>query len=55
MPIIPMIVWGAQRIWPKDHPKQLFLNNIPIIVEAGRPLVPATTAPSRSWTSCVSR
>lgn len=21
VPIIPMIVWGAHRIWPKDHPK----------------------------------
>ena len=38
VPIIPVIVWGAQRIWPKDHPKQLFLNNIPISVEVGDPL-----------------
>ncbi len=47
VPIIPMIVWGAQRIWPKDHPKQLFLNNIPIIVEAGRPLVPRDDSPEQ--------
>ena len=20
VPIVPLIVWGAQRIWPKDHP-----------------------------------
>ncbi len=23
VPIIPHIVWGAQRIWTKDHPKKL--------------------------------
>jgi 1-acyl-sn-glycerol-3-phosphate acyltransferase len=40
VPIIPIIVWGAQRIWPKDHPKKVFRNKIPITVAAGRPLPP---------------
>jgi 1-acyl-sn-glycerol-3-phosphate acyltransferase len=40
VPIIPMIVWGAHRIWPKDHPKKLFRNKIPITVAAGGPLPP---------------
>ena len=22
VPIVPLIVWGAHRIWPKDHPKR---------------------------------
>lgn len=22
VPIVPVIVWGAHRIWPKDHPKR---------------------------------
>ena len=22
VPIVPMIVWGAQRMWTKDHPKE---------------------------------
>lgn len=38
VPIVPMIVWGAQRIWPKDHPKHLFRNKIPITVSVGRAL-----------------
>jgi 1-acyl-sn-glycerol-3-phosphate acyltransferase len=42
--IIPLIVWGAHRIWPKDHPKHLFRNKIPIAVLAGRPLPPQGTA-----------
>lgn len=41
VPIIPLIVWGAHRIWPKDHPKQLFRTNVPIMVTGGAAL-PAT-------------
>ncbi|OBI53803.1 acyltransferase [Mycobacterium kyorinense] len=41
VPIIPLIVWGAHRIWPKDHPKNLFRNKIPITVTAGTPLAPS--------------
>lgn len=40
VPIIPLIVWGAQRIWPKDHPKQLFRSKVPITVVAGQALSP---------------
>jgi 1-acyl-sn-glycerol-3-phosphate acyltransferase len=43
VPIIPVIVWGAHRIWPKDHPKKLFRNKIPITVAAGPPLPPQGT------------
>jgi 1-acyl-sn-glycerol-3-phosphate acyltransferase len=35
VPIVPMIVWGAHRIWPKDNPKKVFRNKIPITVAAG--------------------
>jgi 1-acyl-sn-glycerol-3-phosphate acyltransferase len=44
VPIIPLIVWGAQRIWPKDHPKQLFRSKVPITVVAGRALAPIGAA-----------
>ena len=40
VPLIPFVVWGAHRIWPKDHPKNLVRNNVPITVAAGRPLAP---------------
>ena len=40
VPIIPMIVWGAHRIWPKDHPKKVFRNKVPVTVAAGRALPP---------------
>jgi len=38
--IVPLIVWGAQRIWTKDHPKNVGRNNIPITVAVGPPFVP---------------
>ena len=40
VPIVPLIVWGAHRIWPKDHPKSLLRNRVPITVAAGPPLPP---------------
>jgi 1-acyl-sn-glycerol-3-phosphate acyltransferase len=42
-PIIPVIVWGTHRIWPKDHPKKVFRNKVPITVAAGPPLPPRGT------------
>lgn len=38
VPIIPLIVWGAQRIWTKDHPKDLGHNNIPVRLQIGEPM-----------------
>jgi 1-acyl-sn-glycerol-3-phosphate acyltransferase len=43
VPIIPVIVWGAHRIWPKDHPKKVFRNRVPVTVAVGRPLAPQGT------------
>jgi 1-acyl-sn-glycerol-3-phosphate acyltransferase len=41
VPMVPLIVWGAQRIWTKDHPRNVGWKKIPVIVAAGRPLSPA--------------
>lgn len=38
VPIVPLIVWGTQRIWTKGHPKQLGYNKIPVTVAAGPPI-----------------
>jgi 1-acyl-sn-glycerol-3-phosphate acyltransferase len=40
VPIIPHVVWGAQRIWTKDHPKKLFRPKVPITVVVGEPIEP---------------
>jgi len=41
VPMVPLIVWGAQRIWTKDHPRNLGRKKIRVVVAAGRPLSPA--------------
>jgi 1-acyl-sn-glycerol-3-phosphate acyltransferase len=41
VPTVPLIVWGAHRIWTKDHPRNLGRKKIPITVAAGAPLLPA--------------
>lgn len=38
VPIVPVIVWGAHRIWTKDHPRHVGRHKIPIIVRVGEPL-----------------
>lgn len=41
VPIVPVIVWGAQRIWTKDHPRKLGRTKIPVTVQVGAPVPPA--------------
>lgn len=45
VPIVPHIVWGAQRIWTKDHPKKLFRPKVPVAVAVGEPIPPTLAAP----------
>ncbi|BBY06234.1 lysophospholipid acyltransferase family protein [Mycobacterium noviomagense] len=61
VPIVPMIVWGAQRIWTKDRPKSLGHKKIPITVAVGS-ILPAegdvdelTTALRDAMTSLLHR
>ncbi|SDB95802.1 1-acyl-sn-glycerol-3-phosphate acyltransferases [Raineyella antarctica] len=37
-PIVPTIVWGAQRMWTKDHPRNLTRSHIPVHVAYGTPI-----------------
>ncbi|PID96087.1 MAG: 1-acyl-sn-glycerol-3-phosphate acyltransferase [Actinomycetales bacterium] len=38
VPILPTIVWGAQRVWTKDHPKRIGRTKIPIHVAIAPPM-----------------
>jgi 1-acyl-sn-glycerol-3-phosphate acyltransferase len=49
VPIVPHIVWGAQRIWTKDHPKKLVRPKVPIAVAVGEPIAP--TLPAQELTA----
>lgn len=45
VPIIPLIVWGAHRLWTKDHRRaRLVRSRIPVTVLAGEPLAPTGEA-----------
>jgi 1-acyl-sn-glycerol-3-phosphate acyltransferase len=43
VPIVPLIVWGAQRMWTKDHPRNMGRTKIPITVAVGAPVHAAGT------------
>jgi 1-acyl-sn-glycerol-3-phosphate acyltransferase len=45
VPIVPHIVWGAQRIWTKDHPKKLYRPKVPIVIVVGEPIQPTLPPP----------
>ncbi|MDV6302829.1 lysophospholipid acyltransferase family protein [Rhodococcus cerastii] len=40
VPIIPTVIWGAQRVWTKGYPKRLGRTNTPISIAVGEPLPP---------------
>ncbi|QLL07349.1 lysophospholipid acyltransferase family protein [Mycobacterium vicinigordonae] len=40
VPIVPHIVWGAQRIWTKDHPKKIYRPKVPVQIIVGEPIAP---------------
>ncbi|MGV9674486.1 lysophospholipid acyltransferase family protein [Nocardia sp. NPDC003482] len=40
VPIVPMVIWGAQRVWTKDIPKQLGRHRFPIHIRIGEPVPP---------------
>lgn len=40
VPIIPIVIWGAQRVWTKGFPKRLGRTNTPISIAVGAPIPP---------------
>lgn len=41
VPIVPMTVWGSQRLWTKGRPKNLTQRHVPILIRAGEPFQPS--------------
>jgi 1-acyl-sn-glycerol-3-phosphate acyltransferase len=39
VPVLPMIIWGSQRIWTKGHPRRLGRTNVPIRLSVGEPIL----------------
>ncbi|MCW2943128.1 MAG: 1-acyl-sn-glycerol-3-phosphate acyltransferase [Actinomycetia bacterium] len=40
VPMIPMVVWGGQRLWTKGRPRRLLQRNVPITILIGEPMYP---------------
>jgi 1-acyl-sn-glycerol-3-phosphate acyltransferase len=38
VPVLPVTIWGSQRVWTKGHPKRMGRSNIPIYVTVGEPI-----------------
>ncbi len=45
VPIVPHIIWGAQRIWTKGQPKKMWRPKVPISITVGEPIQPTLPAP----------
>lgn len=39
-PLVPVAVWGGQRMWTKGRPKALLQRHVPILVKVGEPMLP---------------
>ena len=55
VPMLPTVVWGAQRVWTKGGVKRLGRHKLPISIAIGEPITVAaganpTTRPPRSRT-----
>lgn len=40
VPIVPVAIWGTQRIWSKGTPRRIGRHRYPVVVEVGEPLRP---------------
>jgi 1-acyl-sn-glycerol-3-phosphate acyltransferase len=40
VPVIPVTVWGSQRLWTKGRPRHLTQRHVPILIRAGEPFRP---------------
>jgi 1-acyl-sn-glycerol-3-phosphate acyltransferase len=45
VPMLPVVIWGSQRVWTKGHPRRLGRTNVPIHIAVGEPM---TVAPGES-------
>jgi len=51
VPLIPMALWGSQRLWTKGHPRRLTRRHVPIFIAIGEPLSPQRRDDSEAVTA----
>jgi 1-acyl-sn-glycerol-3-phosphate acyltransferase len=40
VPVIPVTVWGSQRLWTKGRPRNLGQRHVPVLIRVGEPFQP---------------
>ena len=40
VPVVPMAVWGSQRLWTKGQPRSLTKRHVPVTIVLGDPMCP---------------
>ncbi|NBE98949.1 1-acyl-sn-glycerol-3-phosphate acyltransferase [Nonomuraea sp. KC401] len=40
VPVIPVALWGSQRLWTKGRPKKLLQRHVPLTILVGEPMHP---------------
>ncbi|KNE79272.1 MULTISPECIES: lysophospholipid acyltransferase family protein [Streptomyces] len=53
VPLLPMALWGTQRIWTKGRPRDMGRNHIPITIRVGEPLAADPDDPAANVTQRV--
>ncbi len=38
MPLLPVTIWGSQRVWTKGHPKRMGRHGFPLRISVGAPI-----------------
>ncbi|WP_028811934.1 lysophospholipid acyltransferase family protein [Streptomyces flavidovirens] len=51
VPLIPMALWGTQRIWTKGRPRNFGRNHIPVTIRVGKPM----DAPTDEYAGAITR
>ncbi|MGN6415622.1 lysophospholipid acyltransferase family protein [Flexivirga sp.] len=44
VPVIPMVLWGSQRVWTKGLPRQMWRPKVPVRIDIGAPIPIAADA-----------
>lgn len=40
VPLVPISLWGTQRLWTKGRPRKIMQRNIPVTISIGEPMRP---------------
>jgi 1-acyl-sn-glycerol-3-phosphate acyltransferase len=51
VPLIPMALWGTQRLWTKGKPRNFKRNHIPVTIRVGEPMA----APADEYAGAITR